>query len=924
MKNILFKSIFCLGLLALVSCDFSDKDPKSRRLGRAPEVVESQFDGMLLVKATDEAVTLGDESPNVSSDARPLMDVTFTYDFHLDRYEVTNKSFQKLMNYQPNPEAKGQYPVNQVNWFEAISYCNARSRELGLDTVYEYQDVELNSQGHIQSLDGVKINLDVEGFRLPLEAEWEYVTRFNQSDDLESMAWYVENSGSVIHKVGDKIPGVLGFYDLQGNVMEWINDWKGSYQDLDVDNFAGAIGPNTLEERIVKGGSYQHGLNFLHPSNRGDIYPINTEIAGDYIGFRCALGPIDNPSYLSETGIQGENAMVEITASLTQVQGHLGKKAKLAFINRGSGEIQVVDFSQSPLQIRNYTPEGPAFHPVISPDGRYLAYSSKIEGANGESETRVINLYTEEPYKLDVSSAGIPRWREVDGKIYLIYGDNTSSNQDFNEWTNKGKTWSVEFDATGFGTPEVILAEGAYTGGVDSSGRYFASGYTQLRTYDINAEKSTRHFQYPDHGKIEEASDQVCNVSLSPGKEAEMLFLDFGYNEKSEVTGDSYGIHALIFRSGIEGEITRWYHVPGDEKGWDHTEWSNHPDFAVSTATNQAEEHHAIYLIDLKDSLYLKLIEGSKVWHPNLWVGEELVYDGDLNLDSIGRYGDPEAIIATKEFSFRMHYFWQLHDSIEVLGLGSSRLMNGLAPLQINDLKAFNLGVSAGNIDYIADFYHNYAVPHIPNLQYLVVSLDFAWWWRSTEHFDNSIGRTKGYQYDKSNNFWKDGLPSEYRKVYAAADYTEIYAADFDTLGGHYGLVCGGWGGSGPQIDRDTVGFIVKENWDANIARLEGVLNDAKNREIEVIGVIYPQSPFYRQTGSQGRYGPSRSYSVGILEYLNSLTSKYSNFHLMDENQSGNHDYTDAEAQNWDHLCDPGISQLTQRVDQKIQELRNP
>jgi len=82
-----------------------------------------------------------------------------------------------------------------------------------------------------------------------------------------------------------------------------------------------------------------------------------------------------------------------------------------------------------------------------------------------------------------------------------------------------------------------------------------------------------------------------------------------------------------------------------------------------------------------------------------------------------------------------------------------------------------------------------------------------------------------------------------------------------------------------------------------------------------VIGVIFPQSPAYKETGSYGRYGIRRSIAIEMIDSLRVIENKYSRFHLMDENKGGDHDYTDAMALDYDHLSALGAVQLTVRLD---------
>ena len=103
---------------------------------------------------------------------------------------------------------------------------------------------------------------------------------------------------------------------------------------------------------------------------------------------------------------------------------------------------------------------------------------------------------------------------------------------------------------------------------------------------------------------------------------------------------------------------------------------------------------------------------------------------------------------------------------------------------------------------------------------------------------------------------------------------------------------------------------------------LEDFLNEAKTRNIYVVGIVFPQNPGYRETGAFGRYGPQRSVAMSILDSLDKMQEKFPNFILMDENKMGNHDYTDDEAWNTDHLAFLGAVKISGRLDSLLSTLK--
>ena len=100
------------------------------------------------------------------------------------------------------------------------------------------------------------------------------------------------------------------------------------------------------------------------------------------------------------------------------------------------------------------------------------------------------------------------------------------------------------------------------------------------------------------------------------------------------------------------------------------------------------------------------------------------------------------------------------------------------------------------------------------------------------------------------------------------------------------------------------------------------IVDIASERDIYVIGIIFPQAPQYRETGSFGLYGLQRSVAKKKIAYLDSLAKAKPYFVLMDENKMGNHDYTDEMAQNRDHLSYKGAVQMTARLDSVLKTLK--
>ena len=96
------------------------------------------------------------------------------------------------------------------------------------------------------------------------EAEWEYAARagttsaYGPATDAENLgdyAWYEDNSDFGPGAVATKKPNAWGFYDMQGNVREWVHDFyqPNGYADAATKN---PTGPADGKVHVARGGCY--------------------------------------------------------------------------------------------------------------------------------------------------------------------------------------------------------------------------------------------------------------------------------------------------------------------------------------------------------------------------------------------------------------------------------------------------------------------------------------------------------------------------------------------------------------------------------------------------------------------------------------------------------------------------------------------
>jgi formylglycine-generating enzyme required for sulfatase activity len=230
--------------------------------------------GINLQKFKADAFTLG--SPANETGRRRNeheVEVDFTRQFWVSEKEITQTQFTAFLS--AKQAVKSTLPVTGVSWLEAAQYTNWLSQQEGLPLFYRFQNGRY-----------LGVNISSNGYRLPTEAEWEWLAKKSKRAVSTPYVWgnqekLRDNVGNFADKtmngkqliffeeytdgktgvaeVGSFKADRSGLFDLDGNVSEWVHDYYTNGLPDTSKIHSDYLGSPRGDSWVIKGGNYETG-----------------------------------------------------------------------------------------------------------------------------------------------------------------------------------------------------------------------------------------------------------------------------------------------------------------------------------------------------------------------------------------------------------------------------------------------------------------------------------------------------------------------------------------------------------------------------------------------------------------------------------------------------------------------------------------
>jgi hypothetical protein len=214
-------------------------------------------------------VTLGEKTHPVK--------VRFKKRFDTQLTPITQLQWSLVMGDNPSAFQKGEEQV-MINGIKMLP--NNPVETVGYEMAQEFiKKLKALDSGH--------------NYDLPTDAQYEYAmrggtgTEYFFGDDANGLgkyAWFLDNSGSRTHPVGEIEKNPFGLYDMAGNVWQWNRDWYADTLAAGDD----PTGPTSGSDRVIRGGCWNGDARDARSASRSSCRP---DFRSSHVGFRLVRTP---------------------------------------------------------------------------------------------------------------------------------------------------------------------------------------------------------------------------------------------------------------------------------------------------------------------------------------------------------------------------------------------------------------------------------------------------------------------------------------------------------------------------------------------------------------------------------------------------------------------------------------------------------
>ena len=223
-----------------------------------------------------------------------MRSVKITKHFYISKNLITEEQYSLFKR-----SSKSNLPVNNISWIDAAKFCNWLSSKEGFENFYEIKNDQI-----------ISFNMDSKGYRLPTEAEWEYVAKSNTPEKYIYSWGNDRKINKLVGNIADvSTQGILSNFiddyddgyderspvgsfrsnqndinDLTGNLSEWVNDFYSVEFVQQSKVFQDYIGPLAGTSHVIKGSNYYSST----PLQLGLSYRTYGNEPNDLVGFRIA------------------------------------------------------------------------------------------------------------------------------------------------------------------------------------------------------------------------------------------------------------------------------------------------------------------------------------------------------------------------------------------------------------------------------------------------------------------------------------------------------------------------------------------------------------------------------------------------------------------------------------------------------------